>query len=44
MTHVWGTVDRRNQGMRHLARSLGMTERRDPDDPSSVITELSLKP
>lgn len=42
ITHVWGTVDRRNHGMRRLAARLGMTERRDPDDPSSVITELDL--
>lgn len=40
VTHVWGTVDRRNHGMRRLAAKLGMTERRDPDDPSSVLTEL----
>ena len=44
ITDVWGTVDRRNAGMRALARKLGMTERADPDDPTSVITELRLVP
>jgi RimJ/RimL family protein N-acetyltransferase len=44
ITHVWGTVDRRNHGMRQLAAKLGMTERRDPDDRSSVLTELVLIP
>lgn len=42
IARVWGTVDRRNHAMRGLARRLGMTERPDPDDPASVITELDL--
>jgi RimJ/RimL family protein N-acetyltransferase len=42
MTQVWGVVDRGNDGMRALARRLGMTERPDPDDHSGVITEMAL--
>lgn len=42
MTRAWGYVDRDNAAMRALARRLGMTERRDPDDPTSVITEMTL--
>jgi acetyltransferase len=42
ITEVWGTVDRRNHGMRRLAEKLGMKERRDPDDPAGVITEIAL--
>jgi acetyltransferase len=44
ITEIWGTVARRNHGMRRLAEKLGMKERADPDDPHSVITELSLTP
>jgi acetyltransferase len=43
VSHVWGTVERQNHGMRRLAAKLGMAERRDPDDASSVITELDLR-
>jgi acetyltransferase len=39
---VWGTVARRNSAMRGLARRLGMTDRADPDDPTLVITEMTL--
>ena len=42
IVRVWGTVDRHNQGMRQLAARLGMTERPDPDDRGSVLTELEL--
>jgi RimJ/RimL family protein N-acetyltransferase len=39
---VWGTVSRRNLGMRGLAKRLGMTERPDPDDRTLVICEKRL--
>jgi acetyltransferase len=39
---VWGTVNRRNRGMRGLAKRLGMTERSDPDDRTLVICEKRL--
>lgn len=42
ITRVWGLVDRGNDGMRALARRLGMAERADPDDHGGVITELAL--
>lgn len=42
IARVWGTVDRRNHAMRQLAARLGMTERPDPDERSSVLTELDL--
>ena len=42
ITHVWGTIERRNQGMRRLAARLGMIESPDPDDTASVLTTLSL--
>ena len=42
ITEIWGTVARRNHGMRRLAEKLGMKERADADDPRSVITEITL--
>jgi acetyltransferase len=39
---VWGSVSRTNAGMRGLARSLGMTERADPDDGALVVCEKTL--
>jgi acetyltransferase len=42
MTRVWGLVDRKNDGMRALARRLGMAERADPDDHGGVVTEMAL--
>ncbi|TVQ56731.1 MAG: GNAT family N-acetyltransferase [Rhodobacteraceae bacterium] len=41
---VWGSVSRGNEGMRALARRLGMTERADPDDRTLVICEKTLAP
>jgi acetyltransferase len=40
---VWGSISGKNDGMRALARKLGMTERRDPDDPTMVIAEKAIR-
>lgn len=36
---VWGSISRRNDAMRALARSMGMREKPDPDDAGLVIAE-----
>ncbi|SEA01332.1 GNAT family N-acetyltransferase [Rubrimonas cliftonensis] len=41
---VWGTILRSNAPMRGLARKLGMSERRDPDDRMLIIAEKTLAP
>jgi acetyltransferase len=41
---VWGSISAKNEGMRALARKLGMTERRDPDDATMVIAEKATVP
>lgn len=41
---IWGYVAARNDGMRHLAKRLGFTVRRDPDDLSQLIAEIRLVP
>lgn len=42
VARVWGSISARNAAMRALARSLGMTERRDPDDTGMILAELAL--
>ena len=42
IAQVWGSVSRANAGMRALAKTLGMSERPDPDDPSLVIVERAI--
>jgi acetyltransferase len=44
MRRVWGSISAKNAGMRALARKLGMTERRDPDDATLVIAEKAIAP
>jgi acetyltransferase len=39
---IWGYVAAGNEGMRHLAKRLGFTMRRDPDDLSQLIAEIRL--
>ena len=39
---VWGSIASENEEMRHLAKRLGFTTRRDPDDGSLLLATLSL--
>jgi acetyltransferase len=39
IARVWGSIERGNDGMRALARRLGLVERADPDDHALVIAE-----
>jgi acetyltransferase len=39
IARVWGSILAKNEGMRGLARKLGMAERRDPDDATLIIAE-----
>ncbi|MCV6597548.1 MAG: GNAT family N-acetyltransferase [Mangrovicoccus sp.] len=39
---IWGSVARRNDGMRALAERLGFTLRIDPDDRTLLLAELPL--
>jgi acetyltransferase len=39
ITRVWGSISRKNGPMRALAKSMGMQEKPDPDDPALVIAE-----
>lgn len=41
---VWGSVARRNEGMRGLAERLGFTLRIDPEDKTLLLAELTLDP
>jgi acetyltransferase len=41
---IWGYVAAKNDGMRKLAKRLGFTMRRDPDDFSQLIAEIRLMP
>ncbi len=38
---VRGAISARNEAMLHLARRIGFTTRRDPDDPSLVVAEIA---
>jgi len=39
---IWGSVARRNEGMKALAERLGFTLRIDPDDRTLLLAELPL--
>lgn len=41
---IYGHVSTKNDGMRHLAKRLGFTVRRDPDDLTQLICEILLVP
>jgi acetyltransferase len=41
---VWGTILADNQAMQGLAADLGLTLRRDPDEPDAVIASKRLVP
>lgn len=41
---VWGSVARRNDGMRGLAERLGFSLRIDPEDKTLLLAELPLHP
>lgn len=41
---IYGHVSVKNDGMRHLAKRLGFSIRRDPDDFSQLLAEIRLLP